>query len=132
MTNRSTSQLPPALASGLDRLQDLTRVGMPAGQVLVYAGHYPQGLFIVLGGRVVLEGPPDGAMLRDVNGTPFVLPAPAEIDLPSAYSVRVDSDADLLFVPRSVALATPEVTRLLDAGLLAPCSLRPPRSAGRP
>ena len=132
MENKSSIPAESQIASGLQSLPDVTALSMTRGQVLVYEGHYPQGLWVVLGGCVSLHGTGLAtAEHRDAAASPFVLPPPSEIDTPSALTVTVTDDARLLFVPRSVALASPAVIRLIERGLLTDCSLQHPSPKDR-
>jgi hypothetical protein len=113
----------------LSRLPDVSRLTGAAGQVLLYAGHFPPGLFVLLGGALRLEDPagrsrgngraadPAGV---EPGGAPALVPPLDELELPSTKDVIVSADCELLAVPRSLALASPSVRRLL-----ARCGARP-------
>jgi len=100
-----------------------------AGQVLVYPRHTPPGLFVVLAGVLCrfAEGtvPEAGHGDRlDAAGGAFALPAPDEVGEPAAAGVAAETDALLLFVPRSVVLARADVARVLAAAGVAVVPLR--------
>ncbi len=116
------------IVDGLTSLPDVTPVEIGAGQVLVYAGHYVQGLYVVLSGSVGLYDPPRDAAGRpwrcaDAATGPFVIPALDELDRPATLLARVDAAARLLFVPRSLTRSA-VVRALLDGGPLTQCSLQ--------
>jgi hypothetical protein len=111
----------------LSRLPDVSRLAGGAGQVLLYAGHFPPGLFVLLGGALRLEdpsarsrgaGPPAAGV--ETGGRPALVPPLEELELPSTRDVVVGAECDLLAIPRSLALASPAVRRLL-----ARCGARP-------
>lgn len=112
----------------LSRLPDVSRLAGAAGQVLLYAGHFPPGLFLLLGGALRLEDPaartrgsgpavPSGI---EPGPPPALLPPLDELDLPSTRNVVVSADCELLAIPRSLARTRPAVRRLL-----ARCGARP-------
>jgi len=114
----------------LSRLPDVSRVSGTAGQVLLYAGHFPPGLFVLLGGALRLEDPaarsrggptPPGV---ESGGLPALVPPLEELELPSTKDVVVSAACDLLAVPRSLALASPAVRRLLARSGARPVSLQ--------
>jgi len=111
----------------LSRLPDVSRLTGAAGQVLLYAGHFPPGLFVLLGGTLRLEDPAarsrgggPGLTGVETGGVPALLPPLEELELPSTKDVVVSAACDLLAIPRSLALASPAVRRLL-----ARCGARP-------
>lgn len=113
----------------LSRLPDVSRLTGTAGQVLLYAGHFPPGLFVLLGGALRLEDPaarprvhgrPAHPAAVEPGGAPALVPPLDELELPSTRDVIVSADCELLAVPRSLALASPAVRRLL-----ARCGARP-------
>ncbi len=109
-------------AEALDALRSLPDVSSlqgSAGQVLLYAGHFPPGLFLLLSGALRLGSAGAGSAIS-ANGAPVVVPPLAELELPSDCDVVVSADCDLLAIPRSLALASPAVKRLL-----ARCGARP-------
>ena len=113
----------------LASLPDVSRMTVHAGQVLVYPRHTPPGLFVVLAGVLCrfAEGtvPEAGCGDRlDAAGGAFALPAPDEVGEPAAAGVAAETDALLLFVPRSVVLARADVARVLAAAGVAVVPLR--------
>lgn len=111
-----------ALAA-LRGLPDVSALQGAEGQVLLYAGHFPPGLFLLLSGALRLDTAGAPSAVR-ANGTPLVVPPLAELDLPSACDVVVSAACDLLAIPRSLALASPAVKRLLAGCGAKPVSLQ--------
>ena len=97
---------------------DVQVVRLLPGQVVLYPGHYPPGLWLVLEGslrplRAGAEAP------AEPRPAAFVFPAPAALDLPADVGAVVERGGQALFVPHSVA-ADADVRRLLlDAALPA-------------
>ncbi len=115
----------------LSRLPDVSRLAGAEGQVLLYAGHFPPGLFVLLGGALRLEDPAarsrgTGPSLPGVEsgGLPALVPPLEELELPSTKDVVVSAACDLLAIPRSLALASPAVRRLLARSGARPVSLQ--------
>jgi len=111
----------------LSRLPDVSRLTGAAGQVLLYAGHFPPGLFLLLDGALRLEDPAarsrgagPAAAGAEAGGPPALVPPLEELELPSTKDLVVSAECDLLAIPRSLALASPAVRRLL-----ARCGARP-------
>lgn len=128
MNNESAAAHTLRIVDGLTSLPDVTPLQVGAGQVLVYAGHLVQGLYVVLSGTVGLYDPPRDAPGRpwrrvDAAAGPIVIPALDELDLPATLLARVDASARLLFVPRSLTRSA-VVRALLDGGPLTQCSLQ--------
>jgi hypothetical protein len=115
----------------LSRFPDVSRLTGAAGQVLLYAGHFPPGLFVLLGGALRLEDPaarsrgtgPSPAGV-ETGGLPALVPPLEELELPSTKDVVVSAECDLLAIPRSLALASPVVRRLLARAGARPVSLQ--------
>jgi len=104
----------------LSGLPGLARVTVHPGQVLVYPRHTPPGVFVVLAGVICrfAEGTaPEAACgdLRDAADGPFAVPAPDEVGEPAHAGVAATTDAELLFVPRSVVLARTDLSGVLAA-----------------
>ncbi len=128
MKNESAAAHTHRIVDGLTSLPDVTPIQIGAGQVLVYAGHYPQGVYIVLSGSVGLHDPerdPESRPWRrlDASAGPVVIPALEELDAPATLLARVDVPVRLLFIPRSLAQSA-VVRALLDGGPLPQCSLQ--------
>lgn len=88
----------------------VTRLRLPRGQVLLYAGHLPSGLFLLLSGAVQEEGGGETEPLP----APRLLPDPGGLERPLPRTVRIAAQAELLYLPRSVALASPALCRRLQ------------------
>lgn len=116
-------------ARQLETFADVTRVVAHSGQTVAYPGHLLPGVFVVLAGSVRVRpsaatGPPletaaDAGVRR---GTFF--PPLAELDQPAEAEVRVEEEAELLFVPRSLVHADAGVRRCLNDATLTAVSLR--------
>ena len=111
---------PDALAA----LPEVARLTVHAGQVLLYPRHTPPGVFVVVGG--VLRRFADGTLPEagcgerlDAASGAFAVPAPAEVSEPARAGVAAETDAEILFVPRSVVLGGTGVARLLAAAGVA-------------
>lgn len=89
---------------------DVQAVRLERGQVLQYPGHYPLGIWVVLEGRLRLL--PDETWVNASAG-PFLLPALADLDRQAPVGAVVESTAEALFVPHSVAREDAAVRRLL-------------------
>jgi hypothetical protein len=109
-------------ASPLERLAsvpDVIRARRPAGQVLVYAGHVPQGLFVLLEGRLRLEGEVDeGGEARVVEvvsgGRPLLTVAPTALGDPATTTLVLETDAEVVCVPRSLVKTNATVADLVS------------------
>jgi hypothetical protein len=119
----------PYLAAAMNGHQELAalpgvgRITVHAGQVLVYPHHTPPGLFVVLTGVLCrfAEGTVPAAACGDhLNAAagPFAVPAPDEVDRPARAGFAAETDAQILFVPRSTVLARADLSRTLtEAGV---------------
>jgi hypothetical protein len=103
----------------LESFQDVIRIRAQAGQFVFYSRHIPPGLFLVLAGSVaVLRGggredlPALGT--QDAAGGAFFVPALEELDQPAGAGVVVQREAEMLFIPRSLALGATAVRRFLE------------------
>lgn len=103
----------------LEAFRDVTRVRARSGQRVFYSKHVPPGLFLVLEGRVaVLRGdredlPP--LVSQDAASGAFLFPSLEELTEPSAAGVLVEHEAEMLFIPRSLALLPGPVRRFLES-----------------
>jgi hypothetical protein len=101
----------------LARHPDVLRARRPAGQVLVYAGHVPQSLFLVLRGVLRLE-PRDGEPVREVvvtPGRPLVACPPSALSDEADVTIALATDAEVVFVPRTLVQGDREMARLVEA-----------------
>jgi len=103
----------------LEAFQDVIRIRASAGQYVFYSRHVPPGLFLVLDGAVsVLRGggredlPALGSL--DTSGGVFLVPSLDELDEPAGAGVVVEREAEMLFIPRSLALGATAVRRYLE------------------
>ncbi len=120
-----------AVEEALLGLPDVTVMTGATGQVLVYPGHFPHGLFAVLSGSVELtdaRGAHDPERVS-AERAPFVIPAPDELDLAAARGVTVAEPARLLFIPRGLWSRSQAVAAILRGCQVTARSLRIPRTA---
>ena len=101
-------------------LPEVARLTVHAGQVLFYPRHRPPGVFVVTGGAVSFfvrgcDPAAEHGGRRDARDSAFAVPSPAELDEPAKAGVLAVSDAEILFVPRSVVLSRSDVARTLAA-----------------
>lgn len=99
--------------------EDVARMVRPRGQVLLYAGHYPLGVFVVLAGSLAIEAAPcEGKEpFREVvvTGRPLLLPPVKELDHPAGVCVTTTGEVDMIFVPRTLLANDPSLGELLAA-----------------
>ena len=108
----------------LAALPEVARLTVHAGQVLIYPRHTPPGVFVVVSGilRRFAEGTLPEARCGDrldASDGAFAVPTPAEVSEPARAGVAAESDAEILFVPRSVVLQGDGVADALDAAGVA-------------
>lgn len=108
----------------MNALPETGRITVHAGQVLVYPRHTPPGVFVVLSGVLCrfAEGTFHEACCGDrFDGAAgaFAVPAPDEVERPAFAGVAAVSDVELLFVPRSVALACADLARVFAEAEIA-------------
>ena len=119
----------------LEAWPDVTRLRGHAGQVILYRTHYPPGVFVVLAGvvRVVSSERRDGPrpVRLDAGRGPFAIPGPDQLDRRAAGSVELVTDADILFVPRSLVLSDEALRRCLVEAHLAERVLAPAGGSDR-
>lgn len=84
---------------------------LPAGQVLLYRGHVPPGVFVALSGTLRMSGAggPDLAL-----HAPCLVPDPHEMHRSCERTVVLSTDIHALFLPRSVVLTDPRIAARLD------------------
>lgn len=99
-----------------------------AGQVLIYEGHYPPGLFLVVSGCVVVEEPgkPDSGVELDADVGSFLFPGVNELDLKVARTVRALTPVEMLIAPRSQLKMDGNLRQLLQSPELVQVSLQAP------
>jgi hypothetical protein len=131
MKNRSGKEHHAAVEEALLGLPDVTVLTGVAGQVLVYPGHFPHGLYAVLSGSVELTDARGVCEPERVSAerAPFVIPAPDEIDVAAGRGVTVAEPARLLFIPRGLASRSQAVAAILRGCQVSARSLRLPRTA---
>jgi len=112
--------------------RDVIRGIRPAGQVLLYRGHRPGGVFVLLSGSVLFErGAGELKSLREVGvpeGGAVLLPLPTELDVESPVQITVATEVDLVFVPGTLIESDEQIARALDSRELRREGLRGPRA----
>ncbi len=107
--------------------ESVTRLQAAAGQVLIHRDHVPSGVYVVLSGDLALNSTSDAADAWAVTADrPYLLPHPAELDLPAGCAARVRTTVDLIHVPRSLMWLAPEIGHLLQHAPIPAVSLIPP------
>ncbi|GMV40837.1 MAG: hypothetical protein AMXMBFR64_25530 [Myxococcales bacterium] len=131
MTTRAanTSHVATTIAT-LEATEEVTRLRFPQGQILLYQTHLPPGAFVFLRGSLRLEDTHSrGAHKATLNvvvrpDRPLVVPPADELDLPAGVTVYLHTDSEVLFIPRTLLHAQPEIAQLLDDAGLPTCSLQ--------
>lgn len=115
-----------AALAALAALPDVMRARRPAQQVLVYEGHLPLRLFLVLDGAVAVEAPARSApLVRSTReGGPFFVPDPRELDRPAGARVVLAVESDLLCIPRSLVTERGGAEAALPLANIATLSLQ--------
>ncbi len=104
--------------------ESVTRMQAAAGQVLIHRDHVPSGVYVVLSGELALNTTSDAADAWAVTADrPYLLPHPAELDLPAGCAARVRTTVDLIHVPRSLMWLAPEIGYLLQHAPIPAVSL---------
>jgi hypothetical protein len=98
---------------------------LPAGRVLVHAGHVSQGVFVAVSGLLWRS---DDRGLSVAVAAPCVVPPLDQWLAPSLATWTLKSGSELLFVPRSRLLEPSEYRDALERLLLA-LIVRPDHSA---
>lgn len=106
----------------------IAQVAFRGGQVLIYEGHYPPGLFLVVSGCVVVEDPgkPGMGTELDAGAGPFLFPGPNELDLKVARTIRAQSPVEMLLVPRSRLKTDGRLRQFFQSPNLVQVSLQAP------
>jgi hypothetical protein len=114
----------------LEGIDQVTRLRFPHGQVLMYQTHLPPGAFVFLSGSLKLEDTeargahkPTARVLARAD-RPVVLPPVDELDMPVGVTVHLESDAEVLFIPRTLLHSRPEIGKLLELAELHSHSLQ--------
>ena len=93
-------------------------------QTLIYKGHKPPGLLILLSGAIKIHCHGDTPKAVSIlHGEPILLTAIELIDLPAPCTVTTLETTEALVVPRSVVVGSDEAAQLLASYGLA--ELRP-------
>ncbi len=101
----------------LASIPDVSRVRMPRGQIALYLGHYPPGVFVAVSGKLRLLPISRRDANREVNEitAPFVFPSAGDLPWPSEVTVVVAEDVQLIFIPRTLVTVSDRVRAMLDA-----------------
>lgn len=122
--NRSTDQKVQAWLDALAAHEAVTRLQAAAGQTLIHRGHVPCGVYVVLTGELALSTALDATDAWAVaTDRPYLLPHPAELELPAGCAARVRTTVDLIHVPRSLMWLAPEIGFLLQHAPIPSVSL---------
>lgn len=117
-------------ANNLDELlrafPSIEQVTFRSGQILVYAGHYPHGVVVVVKGCVVVEEPGDvdSVIECDADAGSFFFPNLHELDLKAARTVFAKSPVEMFIAPLSLIKTDEKVRQLLLNADLVPISLQ--------
>lgn len=129
----SSSEDSMEIALGLatiEAVDEVTRLHFQQGQVLIYTNHRPPGTFVFLTGTVRLEEYQGRATLRALARlkatpeSPFVIPPVDEVDQPVGVTVFLESNAEVLFVPRTVVRSQPAIAGAIREHHITTCSLK--------
>ena len=121
---RTTEKKVETWLAALTAHESVTRMQAASGQVLIHRDHVPSGVFVVLSGELALSTSLDAADAWAVTADrPYLLPHPAELDLPAGCAARVRTNVELLHVPRSLMWLAPEIGYLLQHAPLPAVSL---------
>ena len=106
---------PAALLGALEAHDGVTRLHLPAGQVLVYCEHRAPGVFVVVEGAVELgQGRGRSGRQEARRGKPLVLPPPDRLAESFEETLVIAEDAELLFLPRTLVQSDTGVLSLLE------------------
>jgi hypothetical protein len=98
--------------------EGVMRVSMPPGQILLYRGHVPLGLYLILKGALELESGADAASLPghllDAKKGAFLFPGFFHMNEPFPTNALVTRKIEFLFIPRSVIHSDLQVRRYLE------------------
>jgi hypothetical protein len=103
------------VVGAIGAVPDVVRVTGHPGQVLLYPRHTPTGLYLVISGAVRR----DGNRVMDAARGAFLVPALDDIEKPAPAGYTVARDAEMFFIPRSLALHHAGIRRLLEKAGLA-------------
>ncbi len=121
---RTTEKKVETWLAALTAHESVTRLHAAAGQVLIHRDHVPSGVYVVLSGELALSTSLDATDAWAVTADrPYLLPHPAELDLPAGCAARVRTTVELLHVPRSLMWLAPEIGYLLQHAPIPAVSL---------
>ena len=92
------------------------RLHLPRGQFLVYAGHVPTGVHVLVAGALEATGSDECAEAAqwDVAAGALVIPPPSRLHVPATWTLRIVEVSDLVFFPRETIETDPELARALQ------------------
>lgn len=123
-----TEQNRNKLIRALEESHGVSRIRYPAGIVVVYSGHWPPGLFLVLNGAVGWYDSDTANPAARRSGSssadaPFMVPSLRSVNAPMPATVIAEEPLEMLSVPRSLVLTNEYIRRLLtDAAKAFACS----------
>ncbi len=123
--------VPAGVAASVASHPEVLRGRRPQGQVLVYAGHVPLSLFVVMTGKVRVEHPSPDRWIEEFEATPerpLLTPAPDALGQTARATVSLAEDSDVLFVPRSIVTSDPSIVAALSEPAFLSLSLRVERT----
>lgn len=104
-----------ARTQALEQFPDVRPMVLPGGQVLLYAGHEPPGIFVVVRGTVRVDRPRRGRYELDAREVSFCLPEPRAIDDRARDEFSLAGETHLLYVPRSALHDDPDLRAAIEA-----------------
>ncbi len=98
----------------------VTRLRLPSGQVLIYAGHTPGGLYVLLSGWVYLtkslsEKLHPAARIIKAGKSAVLYPSLTDLDRPAECHSVIGAAVDIMFVPRMLIQSQVEIRQLLES-----------------
>lgn len=104
-------------------IKGLSSHNLPAGQVLLYEGHLPPGIFVVTHGKIAFHSDKDPKPVT-VNATimPFLLPCLHALQQPAAATATIIEPVNVTYLPRSAILLRPELEKFIVSQVCGDCS----------
>jgi|GEM_PF-6972698 hypothetical protein len=109
------SLLAQSLAA-LERFEGVVELNPMAGQFLVYQEHVPRGVFLIVSGELGFhqgELAFGSESVSDSDPLCLTVPTVVELNTSMEYSVRMETNGRVLYIPRTVAFSEKEVIEIL-------------------